>query len=111
MVHPAATAAAADGSSEGAEGGTQWAELVILQAAAATGYRAPALTLAEADTTLRALMDSVEEERLGTCGAMHHLLHSVLTPVQAARYLLAAHPCAWDGLAFAHAVHHAVHGG
>lgn len=32
------------------------------------------------------------------------LLTHVLTPIQAARYLLAGHPFTWNGLAFAHSL-------
>jgi hypothetical protein len=51
-----------------------------------------------------ALRDSLSEERSAAGAMMAELLCRILTPVQAARYLLAGHPFAWNGLTFAHAV-------
>jgi hypothetical protein len=96
-----ATAPPAAGEVAGA--GAQFSEQLLLEAASTVGYTLPAVSAAGLDTAVDALRESLAEQRAGACGAMQHLLLHVFTPVQAARYLLAAHPFAWNGLAFAHA--------
>jgi hypothetical protein len=95
--------AGAEEEEEGPRVARSASEGALLLAAAALGYAEPAGAAAALGGVVAALAANLEEERAGACGAMQHLLLHVFTPVQAARYLLAAHPFAWNGLAFAHA--------
>lgn len=88
----------------GSEGGpapsTQWAETFMLQVADSLGYSLPAQISIELITLLDSLRDNVKHEKDLAASAMQDLLINVLTPMQAARYLLASHPFSWNGLAF-----------
>ena len=48
--------------------------------------------------------DNLAQEREMVCSMMEQLLTAIFTRLQAAHFLLGAHPYAWNGLAFAHAV-------
>lgn len=88
----------------------QWQESLLLEAAAGAGYAVPAEAAVDLGALLDALGESLRGEREAACEHMQALLLQLLTPQQAARYLLAAHPFSWNGLALAHAVA-SVHGG
>lgn len=81
----------------------QWAESALLEAASSAGYASPLAALVELDGLLTALCENVQAERSAASEMMSELLGQVLTPVQAARYLLAGHPFTWNGLAMANA--------
>ena len=64
-----------------------------------------ALASLQLEGVVSALAQNLRDEHAAAGAMMTELLDSLLTKVQAARYLLATHPFCWNGLAFALAAH------
>ena len=64
-----------------------------------------ALAGLQLEGVVSALAQNLRDEHAAAGAMMTELLDSLLTKVQAARYLLATHPFCWNGLAFALAAH------
>ena len=92
-------------ATEPAQGsGMQWSEVLLLRAANSSGFALPAQAEAELFGAAEELLRNIEENRAAVVAALSNLLCTILTPVQAIRYLVASHPFSWNALAFSNVV-------
>jgi hypothetical protein len=85
-------------------GKIQWAEEILLHAAANAGYGLLAQANSELFHSVEKIKQSVDEDRGHIQAVLSRVLLHILTPLQAAKYLAKSHPFTWNVLAFLNVV-------